>query len=112
MKKLLFITLLILTFLSCKKDLVDNSKSTTNSDLNLMKRAQKDVFKYFYDYAHPNSKLARERIHENNDILLGWFTTRLLLLLYAFNSLINYRLTLDLRLFNSIRVEEKVIDSN
>ncbi len=47
MKKLLFITLLILTFLSCKKDLVDNSKSTTNSDLNLMKRAQKDVFKYF-----------------------------------------------------------------
>ena len=66
MKKLLFITLLILTFLSCKKDLVDNSKSTTNSDLNLMKRAQKDVFKYFYDYAHPNSKLARERIHEND----------------------------------------------
>ena len=66
MKKLLFITLLIFTFLSCKKDLVDNSKSTTNSDLNLMKRAQKDVFKYFYDYAHPNSKLARERIHEND----------------------------------------------
>lgn len=52
--------------MSCKKDLVDNSKSTTNSDLNLMKRAQKDVFKYFYDYAHPNSKLARERIHEND----------------------------------------------
>ena len=32
--------------------------------------------------------------------------------MYAFNSEINYRLTLDLRLLNSIRVEEKVIDSN
>ena len=31
-----------------------------------MQTVLKDVFKYFWDYAHINSKLSRERLHEND----------------------------------------------
>lgn len=36
------------------------------TDAELLDILQKDVFKYFWDYTHPNSKLSRERIHEDN----------------------------------------------
>lgn len=36
------------------------------TDAELIDTLQKDVLKYFWDYTHPNSKLSRERIHENN----------------------------------------------
>jgi len=36
------------------------------TDAELLDTLQKDVFKYFWDYTHPNSKLSRERIHEDN----------------------------------------------
>jgi len=34
------------------------------TDSELIDTLQRDVFKYFWDYAHPISKLSRERIHE------------------------------------------------
>ena len=41
--------------------------STTQlTDAELMTMVQKDVIKYFWDYAEPNSKLARERYHTEN----------------------------------------------
>ena len=36
------------------------------SDGELIDTLQKDVFKYFWDYAHPASKLSRERLHEED----------------------------------------------
>lgn len=39
---------------------------TFQSETELMEKVQRDVFKYFWDYSHPNSKLSRERLHENN----------------------------------------------
>lgn len=43
-----------------------NLNFAQSSDADLMDTLQKDVFKYFWDYTHPNSKLSRERIHEDN----------------------------------------------
>ena len=43
---------------------------TPLSEAELLDQVQKDALKYFIDYAHPNSKLARERYHVedvNND---------------------------------------------
>ena len=36
------------------------------TDAQLIDTLQKDVFKYFWDYTHPISKLSRERIHEDD----------------------------------------------
>lgn len=36
------------------------------TDQELMTQVQKDAFKYFWDLAHPTSKLARERYHVDN----------------------------------------------
>jgi hypothetical protein len=58
------IIILSLLFASCSKE--HNEKTITQSDIELMNIVQQDVFKYFWDYAHPNSKLARERLHEND----------------------------------------------
>ncbi len=38
----------------------------TMTDEQIMDLAQKDAFKYFWDYAEPNSKLARERYHTDD----------------------------------------------
>jgi hypothetical protein len=57
---------LILIFFSCSKNINYPDETLDQSDISLMKKAQEDVFKYFWNYAHPNSKLTRERIHENN----------------------------------------------
>ncbi|MCA6422804.1 MAG: beta-glucosidase [Flavobacterium sp.] len=62
--KTLFIFLFLLIYCSC------TDKSTTVadnpvplSDQELLDKVQKDVFRYFWDYAEFNSKLARERYH-------------------------------------------------
>ncbi|MGE4597049.1 MAG: glucoamylase family protein [Methylophilaceae bacterium] len=55
-----------LLFSSCSKNGTHNEETPAQSDIELMKIVQEDVLKYFWDYAHPNSKLARERIHEND----------------------------------------------
>ncbi len=60
---LLFVSL---TFSSCSKNNNYLEETSAQSDAELMKKVQEDVLRYFWDYAHPNSKLARERIHENN----------------------------------------------
>lgn len=36
------------------------------SDSQIIEMTQKDVLKYFWDYAQTNSKLARERYHTDN----------------------------------------------
>jgi len=57
---------LLLLFLNCSND---NSKSNPveenpkYTDTELLDMVQKDALKYFWDYAHPVSKLARERYH-------------------------------------------------
>ncbi len=61
-----YILIFTLLFLSCPKDDIHFEETLVLSDIELMKKAQCDVFKYFWDYAHPNSKLARERLHEND----------------------------------------------
>nr|WP_228372488.1 glucoamylase family protein [Chryseobacterium daeguense] len=40
--------------------------SNNYSDAQLLETVQKDALKYFWDYAESNSKLARERYHEDN----------------------------------------------
>jgi hypothetical protein len=60
------IIILTLLFSSCSENDTYNEETPAKSDIELMKIAQEDVFRYFWDYAHPNSKLARERLHEDN----------------------------------------------
>jgi len=43
-----------------------NPPATTYTDTELIDMVQKDVLKYFWDYAETNSKLARERYHTDN----------------------------------------------
>lgn len=59
--------ILILTFLlsSCKKDNIVEEEVPSLSDMELIEKVQEDVLRYFYNYAHPSSKLARERLHED-----------------------------------------------
>ena len=56
--------------ISCEtaKPALDSSpiQLKSNSDAALMTQVQKDVLKYFWEYAEPNSMLARERYHEDN----------------------------------------------
>lgn len=42
---------------------VDPPVTEVLTEAELMDKVQKDAFKYFWDYAEPNSKLARERYH-------------------------------------------------
>lgn len=45
---------------------VDPPKVTVYSDAQILEMVQKDVTKYFWEYAEVNSKLARERYHTEN----------------------------------------------
>jgi len=64
----------ILLFISCSSDGMQLDSTPDNdpismdpvTDTELMQTVQKDVFKYFWGYAHTNSKLSRERLHEND----------------------------------------------
>jgi hypothetical protein len=66
----LFIILsLYISCSSCDSKSDDNGGTTPPAQLTdeeLMTKAQKDAFKYFWDYAHPISKLARERYHTDD----------------------------------------------
>lgn len=57
--------------LGCGNESTDESLSNTEApnnytDPQLIEMVQKDVLKYFWDYAEVNSKLARERYHTDN----------------------------------------------
>lgn len=68
------VLLIAFTFLSCATN-AKNSKITTPkqaistklSDDELVAIVQKQTFKYFWDYAEPNSGLARERYHPDGN---------------------------------------------
>jgi len=70
----LFIVILY-SFLSCKQDKSGISKSDSSQNIisntidneDLLNRVQKQTFNYFWDGAEPNSGLARERIHMDNE---------------------------------------------
>ena len=63
------ILFLALTLLSCNKQTDKQAEKTATSsevkltDEQLVDAVQKQTFKYFWDYAEPNSGLARERYH-------------------------------------------------
>jgi hypothetical protein len=70
--KVLFVSQFIFSSCSCTNDnttspteepIVDNPNPVTYTDTEVMDKVQMDAFKYFWDYANPNSKLARERYH-------------------------------------------------
>lgn len=63
---------LSLTFFNCSTTNVDKQKETVSteiklSDDQLLSTVQKETFKYFWDYAEPNSGLARERYHPDGN---------------------------------------------
>ncbi|WP_226064976.1 glucoamylase family protein [Kaistella polysaccharea] len=49
-----------------KPPVIDPPKVTTYTDPEILNMVQKDVTKYFWDFAEVNSKLARERYHTDN----------------------------------------------
>lgn len=62
--KILFISSFLLVFYSCSdKSSAQTDPPITLTDEELLNLAQQDAFKYFWDYAETNSKLARERYH-------------------------------------------------
>ena len=69
MKKIVLISgLLSLALVSCEstKPISASTNATlNNADEVLMTKVQKDVLKYFWEYAEPHSKLGRERYHED-----------------------------------------------
>lgn len=78
MKSFLYILFLLNFFNSCSSSSsVDGSSgtplpvtpvtpTTPLTDIEALDQVQKDAIKYFWDYAEPNSKLARERYHTDN----------------------------------------------
>lgn len=62
--KYLLIFLLLST--ACSNEEPLNEQTSNLSEDELVATVQKDVFNYFWEYAHPKSKLARERLHEDN----------------------------------------------
>lgn len=69
LKHILILTLL---FSSCSSDesrveeIPIEQQTASLTDIELVETVQEDVLKYFVDYAHPNSMLARERLHEDD----------------------------------------------
>ena len=69
--KVLFVSQFIFSSCSCTNDantsteepVVEDPTTIAYTDAEVMDKVQMDAFKYFWDYAHPNSKLARERYH-------------------------------------------------
>jgi len=77
MKKTLIYFLSLIVFSSCSSSSTTSSGGTplpvnpitpivTLTDIEAMDQVQKDAIKYFWDFAEPNSKLARERYHIDN----------------------------------------------
>ena len=66
--------LITFTFFSCgsnadkpKEDATENTSEVKLTDEQLLDVVQKQTFKYFWDYAEPNSGLARERFHPDGN---------------------------------------------
>ncbi|MEL1245932.1 glucoamylase family protein [Flavobacterium sp. DGU11] len=69
--QLAIILTLCISCASCDKKDDDENNTTppleeTMTDQQILDLAQKDAIKYFWDYAEPNSKLARERYHTDD----------------------------------------------
>ncbi len=72
--KSLFITSILLLLISCGEDSYTYEPPVvppidpipTITDEELLTLTQKETFKYFWDFAHPNSGAARERYHPSN----------------------------------------------
>lgn len=71
--QLLFILTFCISCTSCDKNDADNNNGTnpppagqTMTDNEILDLVQKDAIKYFWNYAEPNSKLARERYHTDD----------------------------------------------
>lgn len=65
---------LVFTFFSCgsnadrsKENAPENASETVLTDEQLLDVVQKQTFRYFWDYAEPNSGLARERYHPDGN---------------------------------------------
>jgi hypothetical protein len=76
MKKLIFILnyLIFNSFISCTKPediVVVNNNNTNDATEKLLDLVQKQTFKYFYDYSHPASGMARERFNSGNTVTTG-----------------------------------------
>jgi hypothetical protein len=62
--KILFLSSFLFIFYSCSdKSSAQSENPIVLTDEELLNLAQQDAFKYFWDYAETNSKLARERYH-------------------------------------------------
>lgn len=62
--RILFLFPFLFIFCSCSdKSSAQSENPITLTDDEILTLAQKDAFKYFWDYAETNSKLARERYH-------------------------------------------------
>lgn len=67
MKKIFCTTIaLTLVLISCKNNNSTVRKNQNLTDDYLMTKVQQNTLKYFWEYAEPTSKLARERYHEDN----------------------------------------------
>ncbi|MDX1762605.1 MAG: beta-glucosidase, partial [Christiangramia sp.] len=74
-KKISILLLTVLSFMACKNETKDKSENTLNkgetskeiSEEALLDTVQKQTLKYFWDYAEPNSGMARERFHPDGD---------------------------------------------
>ena len=67
MNKITIISTVAVLFLTSCKSLPNASiKENTISDEQLMDQVQRETLKYFWDFAEPNSKMGRERYHEDN----------------------------------------------
>lgn len=65
MRKVLVIVLAYISIFSCQtKDRFITNKARIE-ERKLMDQVQRETLNYFWDYAEPNSKLARERYHED-----------------------------------------------
>ena len=68
MKVITYLFFIVSLFISCDGGSSAQQQTTKiqQTDDELMDKVQKDVIKYFWDFAETNSKLARERYHEDN----------------------------------------------
>ncbi|MEZ0131580.1 beta-glucosidase, partial [Flavobacterium sp. LBUM151] len=64
------VLLIVFTFFGCgsntdklKEDAEGNTATEKLTDEQLLNVVEKETFKYFWDYAEPNSGLGRERYH-------------------------------------------------
>jgi len=61
---IVIVNLFVISFIGCKnQEYPDNSVLKNLTDEELLEKIQRQTFRYFWDFAEPNSGLARERYH-------------------------------------------------